>query len=414
EEAPAPGMTAELRAIMGRAAIEAARAVSYVGAGTVEFIADASTGLRRDRFWFMEMNTRLQVEHPVTEAVTGVDLVEWQFRIAAGEALPLRQEQVQLSGHAVEARVYAEDPVHGFLPSTGRILALEFPEQDDIRIDTGVEAGSEVSPFYDAMIAKVIAHANSRDAAVESLGAALDCTLVAGPRTNVTFLSTLLLSPEFRIGKFDTGFIDRNLAALGAIPHAADQAAVALGVTRLLERQQKPIPQNEGSSNAPLSPWDIPDAFQLSGPRTVSLPVSADGEAVLATLSYSARGVVVDVDGVAPAADARIIETEDAVYVIRGQRQTIVKLMDIDEIDAAHVDAGGTVTSPMHGKILEILVSKGDTVRKGQRLAVVEAMKMEHSLLAPIDGKVAEISVAAGSQIAEKAKIMVITASQQA
>jgi 3-methylcrotonyl-CoA carboxylase alpha subunit len=246
------------------------------------------------------------------------------------------------------------------------------------------------------------------------LGAALEGTLVAGPRTNVTFLSTLLLSPEFRIGKFDTGFIDRNLAALGAIPHAADQASVALGVTRLLERQQKPIPRNEGGGNALLSPWDIPDAFQLSGPRTVSLPVSADGEAVLATLSYSARGVVVDVDGVAPAADARIIETEDAVYVIRGRRQTIVKLMDIEEIDAAHVDTGGTVTSPMHGKILEILVSKGDTVRKGQRLAVVEAMKMEHSVLAPIDGKVAEISVAAGSQIAEKAKIMVITASQQA
>jgi 3-methylcrotonyl-CoA carboxylase alpha subunit len=411
EETPAPGMTPELRATMGRAAIEAARAVAYVGAGTVEFIVDASNDLRRDRFWFMEMNTRLQVEHPVTEAVTGVDLVEWQFRIAAGEALPLRQEEVRLSGHAVEARVYAEDPARGFLPSTGRILALEFPEQEDIRIDTGVEAGSEVSPYYDAMIAKVIAHANSRDGAVESLGTALDQTLVAGPRTNVTFLSALLRSPEFRAGKFDTGFIDRNHAALGAVPQAADQAAVALGVTRLLERQQKPV---EDSGNAVLSPWDVDDAFQLSGPRTVSLPVSADGEVALATLSYGARGITVDVDGVAPAADARIIETEDAVYVIRGRRQTVVKLADIEAIDVAHVDTGGTVTSPMHGKVLEVLVRNGDPVRKGQRLAVIEAMKMEHSVLAPIDGKVAEIAVAAGSQVAEKAKIMVITASQQA
>jgi 3-methylcrotonyl-CoA carboxylase alpha subunit len=411
EEAPAPGMTPDLRATMGRAAIEAARAVAYVGAGTVEFIADASNDLRRDRFWFMEMNTRLQVEHPVTEAVTGVDLVEWQFRIAAGEALPLRQEEVQLGGYAVEARVYAEDPAHGFLPSTGRILALEFPEQNDIRIDTGVEAGSEVSPYYDAMIAKVIAHANSRDVAVESLGAALDQTLVVGPRTNVTFLSALLRSSEFHAGKFDTDFIDRNLAVLGAVPHAADQAAVALGVTRLLERQQEPV---EDSGNVVLSPWDVDDAFQLSGPRTVALPVSADGEVVLATLSYGVGGVTVDVDGVAPAGDARIIETEDAVYVIRGRRQTIVKLMDIEAIDIAHVDTGGTVTAPMHGKVLEVLVRNGDPVSKGQRLAVIEAMKMEHSVLAPIDGRVAEIAVAAGSQVAEKAKIMVIAASQQA
>jgi 3-methylcrotonyl-CoA carboxylase alpha subunit len=234
---------------------------------------------------------------------------------------------------------------------------------------------------------------------------------VVGPRTNITFLAALLRSSEFHAGKFDTGFIDRNLAVLGAVPHAADQAAVALGVTRLLERQQEPVAD---SGSAMLGPWDIDDAFQLSGPRTVSLPVSADGEMVLATLSYSARGVTVDVDGVAPAADARIIETEDAVYVIRGRRQTIVKLMDIEAIDVAHVDTGGTVTSPMHGKVLEVLVRNGDSVHKGQRLAVIEAMKMEHSVLAPIDGKVAEIAVAAGSQVAEKAKIIVITASQQA
>jgi 3-methylcrotonyl-CoA carboxylase alpha subunit len=412
EEAPAPGMTQEMRARMGATAIEAARAVGYVGAGTVEFIADASSGLRPDRFWFLEMNTRLQVEHPVTEAISGVDLVEWQFRVAAGEALPLQQAQVRLSGHAVEARVYAEDPEHGFLPSTGKILALEFPEQSDIRIDTGVEVGSEVSPFYDPMIAKVIAHADSRDAAIESLGAALDRTLVAGPRTNVVFLSALLRSAEFGAGKLDTGFIDRNLTALGAAPHAVDKAAVALGVTCLLARQQRPFAHDDG--DVALSPWDVADGFQLSGPRTVMLPVSADGQVVMATLSYGARGITVEVDGIPAAAGARVIETNDVVYILRGPRQTIVKLMDFEAVDAARVDTDGIVTSPMHGKVLEVLVRKGETVRKGQRLAVIEAMKMEHAVLAPLDGEVAEVAVAAGSQIAEKAKIMVIEANEEA
>jgi 3-methylcrotonyl-CoA carboxylase alpha subunit len=191
EEAPAPGMSAELRAAMGEAAVKAALAVGYAGAGTVEFIADGSKGLRPDGFWFMEMNTRLQVEHPVTEAVTGLDLVEWQFRIAAGEVLPLGQAQVPLSGHAVEARLYAEDPERGFLPSTGKLLALQFPESEGLRIDTGVEAGSEVTPFYDPMIAKLIAHGKSREQALDRLATALDRTIAIGPRSNAGFLAAL-------------------------------------------------------------------------------------------------------------------------------------------------------------------------------------------------------------------------------
>src|SRR5215470_1044243 len=214
EEAPAPGMTAALRAEIGAAAVAAARAVGYVGAGTIEFIADGSTGLRSGAFWFMEMNTRLQVEHPVTEAVTGLDLVEWQLRIAAGQPLPLGQADVPIMGHAVEARVYAEDPAHGFLPSPGRVVALELPAGEGIRIDTGVAPGDVVPPDYDSMIAKIIAQAPTRDEALVRLAAALRSVVVAGPRVNTSFLRALVEHPEFRDGHFDTGFIDRHLAAL--------------------------------------------------------------------------------------------------------------------------------------------------------------------------------------------------------
>jgi len=212
EEAPAPGMSAAMRGAMGEAAVAAAKAVGYAGAGTVEFIAEASKGLSADRFWFMEMNTRLQVEHPVTEAITGLDLVEWQFRVAAGEPLPLSQGEVRLNGHAAEARLYAEDPEKGFLPSTGRLVALEFPTGEGIRIDAGVTAGSEVTPYYDPMIAKLIAHGKDRAEALDRLGAALAHTRVAGPRTNLAFLTALVNAEGFRGEAFDTGLIDRNLA----------------------------------------------------------------------------------------------------------------------------------------------------------------------------------------------------------
>src|SRR5579862_665078 len=220
EEALAPGMTPELRARMGAAAVEAAKAAGYVGAGTVEFVADGTRGLRTDAFWFIEMNTRLQVEHPVTEAITGLDLVEWQFRVAAGERLPLAQSEVRMQGHAVEARIYAEDPEHGFLPSTGPIVALQFPE--NVRVDSGVEAGDEVTPFYDPMIAKLIVRAATREAALDRLSDALDHTVIAGPRSNVAFLAALCRTAEFRQGKVDTGFVDRSLAAVGAVPQGPD------------------------------------------------------------------------------------------------------------------------------------------------------------------------------------------------
>ena len=264
EEAPAPGMTDEIRASMGAAAVAAAKAVGYVGAGTVEFIADGASGLKPNGFWFMEMNTRLQVEHPVTECVTGQDLVEWQFRVASGEPLPLTQDDVPLRGHAVEARLYAEDPERGFLPSTGKLAALEFYQGDGIRVDTGVEAGGEVSPYYDPMIAKVIASAPTREKALDRLADALDRTLVAGPRTNLAFLAGLCRAWDFRAGDFDTGFIDRNLEAMGAVPQKPDPAVIASGVAHLLKREEQRVAARR-DPELPASPWDQADGFQLSG-----------------------------------------------------------------------------------------------------------------------------------------------------
>jgi 3-methylcrotonyl-CoA carboxylase alpha subunit len=396
EEAPAPGMMPALREAMGEAAVKAAKAVGYVGAGTVEFVTDKNLG----DFWFMEMNTRLQVEHPVTEAITGIDLVEWQFRIAAGEPLPLRQQEVPLQGHAVEARLYAEDPERGFLPSTGKLIALRFP--DSVRVDSGVEQGGEVSPFYDPMIAKLIAHAPDRVTALDQLAEALDRTIVAGPRSNLSFLAALCRASDFRAGDFDTGFIETHLAELRAEPQGIDRAAAALGLKYLLKRQR-----SENASAHPdawTSPWTSTNGFQFTGERRVSVPVLVDGERATASVSYT-EGLSVSVDGIMPA-DGEVIESDEAVYVVRGGRQTVVRLRDFDAEEGAQGGADGVVRAPMHGKVLEILVDHAARVVKGQRLAIIEAMKMEHVLIAPYDGTVAEIAVETGAQLSEGALVM--------
>jgi 3-methylcrotonyl-CoA carboxylase alpha subunit len=406
EEAPAPGMSAELRAAMGEAAVKAAQAVGYVGAGTVEFIADSSDGLRPGAAWFMEMNTRLQVEHPVTEAITGLDLVEWQFRIAAGEKLPLTQNRVPLQGHAVEARVYAEDPARGFLPSTGTLLALQFP--GGVRVDTGVEQGSAITPYYDPMIAKMIAHAPTREAALDKLAAALEQTVALGPHTNLMLLASLCRSDGFRAGTFDTGFIDRNLAGLVG-ERGGDHAAAAFGAAKLWARETARIAQNlDRAPDAPASPWDATDGFQLAGVRVTALPLLVDGEPINAHVTYDGHRPVVTVDGVAAALDATAIEAADAIYVLLHGRQTVVRRADLGSGDLDHADGDGQIKAPMHGKVLALLVSDGEQVEKGQRLAIVEAMKMEHALTAPHGGRVAGIAVTAGSQVAEGAKLMTI------
>ena len=409
EEAPAPGMTAQLRAAVGAAAITAATAAGYEGAGTVEFIADGANGLNAGGFWFLEMNTRLQVEHPVTEAITNLDLVEWQFRIAAGEKLPVKQEQVPLSGHAVEARLYAEDPERGFLPSTGKLIALQFPEQDGLRIDTGVETGSEITPFYDPLIAKLIAHGRTRREALDGLARALDHTVAVGPRTNAGFLAALCRAPAFRAGEFDTGYIDRHSKELGAVPQEFDRAAAALGAQKLLAREHTRIASAiEHAPDEPVSPWDSADGFQLSGIRRLAVPVIADGEGAVVEVAFSPGGTEVTIDGVKPASDALAIATADAVYVLRRGRQIKVALRDAVLDEAGDRGAGGLVRAPMHGKVLAILVMQGERVARGHRLAIIEAMKMEHTLVAPIDGVIAEIAVTRDAQVTEGAKVMVV------
>ncbi|PTM57409.1 acetyl/propionyl/methylcrotonyl-CoA carboxylase subunit alpha [Phreatobacter oligotrophus] len=440
EEAPAPGMPAAMREAMGRAAVEAARAVGYVGAGTVEFIADGSNGLDPTKFWFMEMNTRLQVEHPVTEAITGQDLVEWQLRVAAGEPLPLSQENLAIHGHAVEARLYAEDPEKGFLPSTGTLHALEFGAAEGVRIDTGVEEGAEVSPYYDPMIAKVIARGATRDEALDRLGQALAGTVVAGPRTNVTFLTALTEAEGFRAGDFDTGFIDRNVEVLGAVPQPMDAKAAAVGVLGIVQRQMKHAWRAEQQHRDGYSPWSVmsADAFRLSdSPRHQNVPVVVDGELHSARLTFPRGFPVAEVAGqtaeMSPwykgylgfletflldndlrnyPRDVALVPSADAIFVIRNGRQTEVRAFDPLDVDLDHLDGGGSVKAPMHGKVVQVFVEPGQQVAKGDRVAVIEAMKMEHTLLAPSDGVVTSVSVTAGEQVAEGAPVAAIEAAQ--
>jgi 3-methylcrotonyl-CoA carboxylase alpha subunit len=405
EESPAPGMTGELRAEMGRAAVDAARAIGYVGAGTVEFIAAAASGLKSGAFWFMEMNTRLQVEHPVTEAITGFDLVEWQFRIASGETIGLRQEDVPLDGHAIEARIYAEDPDRGFLPSPGRIAALELPRGDGIRVDAGVAAGLVVPSDYDPMIAKVIAHGATRTEALDRLAEALGDTVVIGPRVNTAFLRAIIEHPDFRAGRFDTGFIEQHLKELLAADPAEAAQAAACGVAYLLERERMRI---EGAGSADevaswRSPWTADDGFALGPPRALTFDIVVDGVERHARVAWGAGGRQVSVDGIAAQRSDRIIELPDGVAVA-GRRPHHVAFKRHDASGAAPIGEDA-VRAPMNGRVIAVLVEPGQQVKRGARVAVMEAMKMEHSLTAPRDGIVAEVA-AAGAQVVEGAPVV--------
>jgi len=432
EEAPAPGMSEEMRAIMGRAATEAAKAVGYRGAGTVEFIADGREGLRPDRFYFMEMNTRLQVEHPVTEAITGLDLVELQFLVASGHPLPFGQDDLGIRGHAVEARLYAEDPANGFLPSTGKLWALDLPEGEGIRVDTGVRQGDAVTPYYDPMIAKVIAHGATRDEALDRLSEALARTVVAGPKTNVAFLRALADAPGFRAGDFDTGFIDRDLDARLA-GGGGRGPAIGAAAVKLLECQARAFNPSglqaarQGKPAWTGDPWRKPDAFQLSGQRRTALLLDVDGEKAQAEASWDADAKLrisipaEDYEG-SPDFDwsertandtfddgrGELVVTPDAIIAVHEGRQTRVAFFDPFAVDLEHLDGGGTVKAPMHGKVIGIFVAPGEKVAKGHRLAIVEAMKMEHALLAPSDGEVAEVLAEVGQQVAEGARLIVL------
>ena len=399
EEAPAPGMTEEVRAAMGKAAVDAAKAVGYVGAGTVEFIVDGSKGLRSDGFYFMEMNTRLQVEHPVTEMITGLDLVELQFRVAAGERLPFTQEDLAITGHAVEARVYAEDPEHDFLPSTGKLWALRLPEEGQgIRVDSGVVEGGTVTPHYDPMIAKIIAHGATRDEALDRLSAALTQTIVAGPKSNVAFLKALANHPDFRAGKLDTGLIEREKKVLGAVEQPVDAQAVALAELRLVADQQTRLRKAAVARGAAATdPWALDDGFALN-PLALKTLIAVESQRYGEPLPRKVSS------------DAMVVAAEDAYLVIRNNRQTRVALYDPFDIDLDAMDEAGSasVKSPMHGKLVALLVQAGETVAKGQKLAIVEAMKMEHALVAPRDGTIAEVLAEVGAQVGEGARIITL------
>ena len=343
-----------------------------------------------------------------TEAATGLDLVEWQFLVAAGQPLPLTQSEIRQSGHAVEARLYAENPENNFLPSAGKIYALQFPGGEGLRVDTGVEAGSDVTPFYDPMIAKIIAHGASRDEALDRLSHALEETLVAGPRTNAAFLRALCDAREFRAGTFDTGFIEANLARLGAAPREPDTGAVLLGAKRLLARR------SDGAA-ASFDPWRVADSFELTGRRTVGVDILVDGRPT-PFVQRSTGGVTElafaddrPAAAGAPSAAARIVETDEVLFVLREGRQTELRVADpLDGEMEASGSGSGVVEAPMHGRLLALFVEEGEIVEQGVRVAIVEAMKMEHSLNAPRAGRVARIAAAVGAQVQQGARLMTI------
>lgn len=404
EEAPAPGMTEEMRRAMGDAAIKAAKAIGYAGAGTIEFIVDGAGGLKTDGFWFMEMNTRLQVEHPVTEAITGVDLVEWQLRVAAGEGLPKRQEELTINGHAFEARLYAEDVPKGFLPATGHLSHLVFPK--GARADSGVRPGDDISPFYDPMIAKVIVHAASRSTALRQLDAALSATEVAGTVTNLSFLGALARHKGFAEGDVDTGLIARDLASLVAQPEPGDGV---LGLAALIA---------DGLDQG----GDWQTGFALWRPLARDLRLSA-GE-----VHYDLRMRVLAADHATFQLDGRSFEMRrgsagwqvdghslDASGVRHGNVVTIFGentfSFDIPaplERTSAAAGLENGVVAPMPGLVKRIAVKSGEAVEAGAPLAVLEAMKMEHVLTAPRDGLVGEVLVAEGAQVEAGAPLILL------
>ncbi|TPG47000.1 acetyl/propionyl/methylcrotonyl-CoA carboxylase subunit alpha [Sphingomonas glacialis] len=368
EEAPAPGMDAVTREAICAAAVKAAKAVDYVGAGTIEFIADASEGLRADRIWFMEMNTRLQVEHPVTEEITGVDLVEWQLRVAGGEALPKRQEDLAINGWAMEARLYAENPASGFLPSTGTLEHLRLP--NFVRIETGVEEAGEVSPFYDPMIAKIIVHAEDRSAAIAALWDATGDVEVWPVRTNAGFLARICQDADFGAGTIDTGLIERRGDVL-TVPPAPKPAHLRDAAAALAARPM-------------LGVWDDAIGLRLNAAPRSEVRIVDDAGAV-----HVVADLMID-DG--PPQD-------EVVSFFLGEGRSY--RLDQPRGTAIGGTADGAILSPMPGRIIAVDVAAGDSVAKGQKLVTLEAMKMEHSLTAPFDGTVAELNVEVGGQTQE-------------
>ena len=415
EEAPAPGMDAATRAVVTAAAVKAAKAVAYEGAGTIEFIADASEGLKADRIWFMEMNTRLQVEHPVTEMVTGQDLVEWQLRVASGEALPLTQDEITLTGWAMEARLYAENPATGFLPSTGKLEHFDLPH-DLVRVDSAVEQGGEVSPYYDPMIAKLIAHADSREEAAEALAEACRTVEVWPVKTNAAFLARCASHPDFVSGAIDTGFIEKRIDDLVSdeIPGHVVRIGLALAASRSAEERD----------DFEEDPWSSADigmfGFRLNGPAYESEAIliqdqrfqgsasPTDSEDNYWAVSFDGQPALVGVHQ--DQVDLHEEDVSGILHTLEGDETAVIfsdgaafelKYSTLRALGGDSAVSDGAIRSPMPGKIVSVSVKAGDRVSKGQTLLVLEAMKMEHALAAPFDGVVSELRAEAGGQVSE-------------
>jgi len=412
EEAPAPGMSAERRAEMGRAACEAARAVGYVGAGTVEFIADQSGA-----FYFMEMNTRLQVEHPVTEMITGLDLVEWQLRVASGQPLPLKQEEIPLRGHSIEVRLYAEEPEKGFLPSIGRLAHFRTPETSAyVRIDSGVDEGDEVSPHYDPMLAKLIVWDETRERAIERMLRALGEFEIAGVGNNISFLSRLIGHPEFRAGTVDTGLIARESEALIPPPAAVPASAFAAASLWTVQQEAAAIGARN-PHNDPHSPWGVADGWRLNSTLSRTLEFR-NGEATTAVnLRYAENGLQLDGAPAAAAGQnqyvlgndrltASVTRLGEQLHVYSGGQHHVVERVDRLAHAGEEAEDHGGLVAPMPGKIVALVAAVGSEVEKGAALVVMEAMKMEHTLLAPAKGRVLGYLCAVGDQVKDGVELV--------
>ena len=428
EEAPAPGMTPERRAAMGEAAVNAARAVGYVGAGTVEFIANQDGS-----FYFMEMNTRLQVEHPVTEMITRLDLVEWQLRVAFGEALPGQQHELAIHGHAIEARVYAENPEKGFLPSIGTLRHMDQPRAvafalgadgvnpAAVRIDSGVREGDTISPFYDPMIAKLIVWGADRTQALARLSQALAEFRIVGRATNIAFLKRLVDGQAFSTADLDTGLIERHHDALFPAPAPAPLGALALAVLALL--------QEEGTPGADADPWTQARGWRMNGDYRRVLSFTDEYTTYRVGLRYRHDGWEIDLDG--QGAPLALVSHDGAAYAVRlgesalhgsvrrdgeqfhvfsGGRHLALTYNDPMAHAGEHEAAGGRLTAPMPGKVVAVLAQAGQDVKKGEPLVIMEAMKMEHTIAAPSDGLVEEVLYGVGDQVADGAPLLAFKA----
>ena len=422
EEAPAPGMTQAMREQMGQAAVSAARAVNYVGAGTVEFIVEQRADGSMN-FFFMEMNTRLQVEHPVTEAITGEDLVEWQLRVAFGEKLPKMQDELQINGHAIEARICAENPDKNFLPATGTLHVYEKPActsfelaQGSVRIDDGVRQGDAISPFYDSMIAKLIVHGKTREEALARLDAALAQTRIVGLATNVQFLRYVTQSRSFAQADLDTALIPREQAALFkqeplGLPFAAAAAVVQTLIAEKALETNDPFSKRDGWNSHALNVRRF--EFEFHGePASATLTYLHDGALSLSvgdsmgTLTYRGTADGTAIQFVGQSHVATIHSRGDKVHVFTARGATQITLIDMLDHAGDSAAEAGRLTAPMPGKVVSFAVKAGDKVTKGQALAVMDAMKMEHTIAAPMDGTVAELLFAPGDQVVEGAELL--------